>query len=152
MTADADYLAALEAWKTERLAKLKAPNGWLNIIGRYWLNHGPATVGSAANNDIVLSAGPARVGTITQDDSGVTFTPADGGETIRLKLDKKHPPQFTVGPLLLEVTSLNGDNALRVRDTESAAPAAFPGIDYFDVEARVAHRRRLGAATKSRAA
>ena len=32
-----------------------------------------------------------------------------------LKLSKYSPPRFTAGNLLLEVTSLNGENALRVQ-------------------------------------
>ena len=132
MTAPADYLAALDAWKQTRLANLKAPGGWLNIIGRWRLEAGSVTVGAAADNDIVLSTGPGHVGTVTQDEIGaVSFTPADGGPRLELKLDKKKPPRFQVGSLLLEVTTLNGENALRVRDTASTAPAAFPGIDYF---------------------
>jgi len=134
MTAPTDYLAALEAWKVRRLTNLKAPNGWLNIIGRYWLEPGSSTVGSAADNDIVLSAGPAHVGTITEDDEGVTFTPANGGEPVHLQLSKYKPPQFDVDSLLLEVTSMNGDNALRVRDKASTAPANFPGIEYFPAQ------------------
>lgn len=130
-TIPADYPAQFEAWKERRLKNLKAANGWLNIIGRYWLEAGSVTVGSAEDNDIVLSAGPAHVGTITEDANGVTFTPADGGAPLRLALDKKKPPQFEVGSLLLEVTTMNGENALRVRDKESKAPDAFPGIAYF---------------------
>jgi uncharacterized protein (DUF1684 family) len=129
-----DYTQALDAWKTRRLAALKAPNGWLNIIGRYWLEAGTVTVGTAADNDIVLSAGPAHVGALTEDAAGVTFTPADGGPVQVLKLDKKRPPQFTVGTLLLEVTSLNGQNALRVRDTASQAPDRLQAIEYFPVD------------------
>lgn len=131
MTAPADYLAALEAWKARRLRNLKAPNGWLNIIARHWLEGGTVKVGSAWDNDIVLSSGPAEVGTLTEDETGVSFTPAEGGETIRLKLDRKKPPQFQVGNLLLEVTTMNDEHALRVRDTTSSAPTAFPGIEYF---------------------
>jgi uncharacterized protein (DUF1684 family) len=127
-----DYLADLQAWKLKRLAALKAPDGWLNIIGRFWLEAGTVTVGSAADNAIILSAGPAHVGSLTQDAAGgVTFTPADGSAAQVLKLDKHHPPRFTVGTLLLEVTTLNGQNALRVRDTVSTAPAALTSIDYF---------------------
>ncbi len=29
---------------------------------------------------------------------------------------------------------MNGDNALRIRDTASAAPGAFPGIEYFPAQ------------------
>ena len=82
-TTAATYSADIEAWKERRMRNLKAPNGWLNIIGRYWLEQGSVTVGSAEDNGIVLSAGPAHVGTITEDETGVTFTPADGGEPKR---------------------------------------------------------------------
>ena len=133
MTTQANYPAELEAWKERRMRNLKAPNGWLNIIGRYWLEQGSVTVGSASDNDIVLAAGPAHVGTITEDETGVTFAPADGGTPLRLQLNKQRPPQFDVGSLLLEVTTMNGENALRVRDKESKGPAAFPGIEYFPI-------------------
>jgi len=134
MTIPADYPDQLAAWKERRLRNLKAANGWLNLIGRYWLDEGSVTVGSAADNDIVLTTGPAHVGTVTEDAEGVTFTPADGGETIRLKLNKQKPPQWEVGSLLLEVTTMNGENALRIRDKDSTAPAVFPGITYFPVQ------------------
>lgn len=134
MTNSADYLAALDAWKATRLANLKAPNGWLNIIGRFVLDPGTASVGTAADNDIVISAGPAHLGTVTQEtDRTVTFQPT-AGEAIHITPHKKHPPRFQVGDLLCEVTTVNGDNALRIRDTASTAPAAFPGIDYFPAQ------------------
>ena len=101
MAAPDTYLAQLDAWKLKRLAALKGPEGWLNIIGRFWLDTGTVTVGSADDNDLVLPAGPAHVGAITQDASGgVTFTPADGGAPQVLKLDKHHPPRFSVDNLL----------------------------------------------------
>lgn len=127
-----DYEANLDAWKAKRVANLKAPEGWLNIIGRFWLETGTVTVGTAADNDLVISAGPDHVGSFTQDAEGnVTFTPADGGAPQVLKLDKYHPPRFTVGNLLLEVTTLNGENALRIRDTASTAPNELEDLEYF---------------------
>ena len=134
MTIPSDYAAQFAQWRDKRLANLKAADGWLNIIGRYWLEDGNARVGSAADNDIVLSAGPARVGTLTQDEKGVLYTPADGSAPIQLSLDKAKPPRFQCGSLLLEVTSLNGENALRVRDTESPVPATLKSIDSFPLD------------------
>jgi len=134
MAAPSDYLTEFEAWKLKRLANLKGPEGWLNIIGRFWLEAGTVTFGSAADNDLVLSAGPAHAGAVTQDEAGgVTFTPV-GGAPQTIKLDKKHPPRFTVETLLCEVTTLNGENALRIRDTVSTAPAALTGIEYFPTD------------------
>jgi uncharacterized protein (DUF1684 family) len=131
-TVPPDYFAQLDAWKARRLAALQAPDGWLNIIGRWWLEPGTVTVGKGAANDIVLPAGPEKLGTLTQDEKGVvTFAPAKGEATIRVVPDKKHPPQFMLGELLLEITSLNGQNALRIRDMHSAEPQKLRPIQYF---------------------
>ena len=131
---DAAYRAALDDWREKRLAALKAPDGWLNLIARDWLTTGSFTVGSAPDNAIVLPAGPAHLGTLTQhEDGSADFAPADGAPATHLVPDKKKPPKVLVAGLLLELTTINGENALRVRDTQSAAPAAFPGIESFPV-------------------
>lgn len=135
MTAPAAYLAAIEAWKSKRLADLKAPAGWLNLVGRWWLSAGMVSVGSGADNDLVLPVGPERLGTLTQSASGAAdFVPADGSPAVHLEPSKKNPPKFLLHDLLLELTTINGENALRVRDTRSTAAETFPGFDYFDVK------------------
>jgi len=134
MTTSTDYLAQLDAWKQKRVTNLKAANGWLNIIGRWWLEPGTVSVGSAPDSDLVLSVGPAKLGTVTQDDSGVTFTPANGDKPIHIVPNKEKPPQFLLEGLLVEITTLNGENAIRIRDTNSAEPAKLAPIDYFPVK------------------
>ena len=130
-----DYARSLDSWRADRIRSLTAEDGWLNIIGRWPLETGSVKIGSSSDNNIVLSTGPAGVGTLTQDDAGqVFFAPGDGGPAVNLVLDKKHPPRFTSGDLLLEVTTLNGSNALRVRDTKSPARESFPGIDHFPTD------------------
>lgn len=130
-----DYSAQLDAWKTKRRAALTAPNGWLNIIGRWWLSEGTVSIGSAEGNDLVLPAGPAQLGTLTQAADGiVTFAPAGGGESIRLVPNKKAPPNFERDGLLVEITTLNGENAVRVRDTRSTAPSALEELTYFPTD------------------
>ncbi|WAJ27993.1 DUF1684 domain-containing protein [Antarcticirhabdus aurantiaca] len=127
-----DLKADHDAWKARRLAALAAPDGWLNIIGRYPLETGTVSVGSAAGNDIVLPAGPDVVGRLTQGEDGrVVFSPADGGQDLDLPLSKSNPPRFTAGSLLLEVTTLNGENALRVRDTASTAARDLKPLHTF---------------------
>lgn len=134
MPAPADYLAQLDAWKALRLKNLKAPNGWLNLIGRWPLDPGTVSLGTASDNDIVLSAGPARLGTVTQDERGITFVPANGSAPVIVTPDKKHPPQFTVDGLLIEIMTLNGENAVRIRDTSSTEPDRLAPIDCFPAD------------------
>lgn len=130
-----DFTTDHAEWQARRLAALKAPDGWLNIIAREWLSQGTSTVGSAPDNDIVLPTGPAYIGTLMQDaNGGVTYTPADGGTPEVLKLSKYSPPRFTAGGLLLEVTTLNGENALRVRDTASRKGDELEPLEYFPLD------------------
>lgn len=130
-----DYTETITAWQGQRHAHLSAEDGWLNVIGRFWLEPGTASVGSADTNDIVLSAGPARLGSITQDHQGVSFQPAEAGTApIQLKLDPANPPRFSLGSLLLEVTSMEGRHALRVRDRDAPARVNFAGLSYFPTD------------------
>jgi len=127
-----EYDAKIKDWQGQRFAHLTAEDGWLNVIGRFWLEDGTSTVGSAAINDIVLSAGPAQLGSITQDRGSVTFQPAEvGALPIVLKIDPANAPRFALGSLRLEVTTMDGRNALRIRDIDASVRVNFPGLPYF---------------------
>ena len=54
----------LATWKATRLATLQAEDGWLNLTDRLDIPSGPQTVGSAPDNDLVLSRRPAHLGTL----------------------------------------------------------------------------------------
>lgn len=128
-----DAKTGFAAWRERRLADLARPDGWLNIVGRYPLENGRFRIGSGQDNDIVLPTGPTEVGTLTQDETGVRFQPAGGAEQ-RLALSKSAPPRFSSGNLLLEVTTLNGENALRVRDTTPLEGERLPKLTAFSYD------------------
>src|SRR4051812_47308389 len=50
------------AWRTDRVTRLTKPDGWLSLIGLHFLKDGANTLGSAKDNDVVLSGGPAHLG------------------------------------------------------------------------------------------
>ena len=54
----------IDAWRAQREAGLRAPDGWLSVVGLHWLREGTSTVGSAKGSDILLPLpAPPRVGT-----------------------------------------------------------------------------------------
>ena len=55
----------VESARARRAERLKAPTGWLTLVGLDWLNDGKNTLGSAADNNIVLAKAPAHLGSIT---------------------------------------------------------------------------------------
>ena len=100
MTSDQDYTHRIEAWRAERLARLMAEDGWLNIIGRWWLEQPSIAIGAADDNDVVLPVGPAYAGTLAREAGGtIVFRPADGGAPMRLTPDKKQPVTFHGRPV-----------------------------------------------------
>ncbi len=106
MTAPAEYVL----WQADRLAALSAEDGWLNLTDRLEIPDGPQRVGAAADNDLILSHGPDHLGTLLPGfrfDTGAVQQEfrAEGGN-----------PVLRVPPFLLEIHTVEGQPALRVRD------------------------------------
>ena len=99
----------LTQWKADRLKALTAPDGWLNLTDRLEIPPGPQTVGSSADNALILSHGPAHLGTLHP---GWQFQTAQGTQSFH----QNGNPQLTVPPFLLEIHSVDDRPALRVRD------------------------------------
>jgi uncharacterized protein (DUF1684 family) len=142
--AGADHAKQIETWRAQRVERLKAPNGWLSLIGLHWLKDGKNSVGSAKGNDVVLAAGPAKLGTVTLKDGKATIEidpksaatidgkPARSAEL----LDDSHEKPTTVafGTASFYLIDRNGKKALRVKDSEAKTRKQFHGIDYFAID------------------
>jgi hypothetical protein len=129
-----DYEADLAQWRTDRLAELIAPRGWLSLIGLHWLQDGANTFGSAADNPVRLPAPiPAQLGRYTLQDSTVRTQIIAGDSLLVVNTDST---EFRYGPiewLLIE----RGDRwGVRVRDTTLPTRITLEPIDYFTVDPR----------------
>lgn len=137
------YEAELEAAHAARVARLRAPTGWLSLVGKIFLHEGAATLGADATCAARLPAGPAVVGALTVRGTRVTLDVADGvevsiaGEPIRSRVLRSDaggaPDTLAVGDLLLQLMERGDTLALRVRDRRGAT-APFPGIDRFPAD------------------
>lgn len=102
-------------WQAERLAALVAPDGWLNLTDRVEVASGPQTVGSAPDNALVLTVGPARLGVLSVASPANATLLRDGVS----HAFQPHPgagPRLQIAGLLLEIHTVEGTPALRVRD------------------------------------
>ena len=140
----ADHVKQVEAWRAQRVERLKAPNGWLSLIGLHWLKDGKSSVGSAKGNDVVLAAGPAHLGAITLKDGKATIeidpksaATIDGKALASAELlDDSHEKPTTVafGTASFYLIDRNGKKALRVKDSEAKTRKQFKGIDSFAID------------------
>ncbi len=139
-----DYAKQIETWRAQRLERLKAPDGWLSLIGLHWLKEGRNTIGSAKGNDVVLAKGPAHVGTIALKEGRATITldpkaatTIDGKSAKSAELlDDSHPNPTRVafGTASFYVIDRNGRKALRVKDPQARTRTAFAGLDNYPVD------------------
>lgn len=104
-----------DMWKAKRLAALQAEDGWLNLTDRVDIPAGPQRVGRGPGNDLVLSVGPEHLGVLRLTEAGAEFTQPGQGARPFLPAPGGFP-QLRVDPLLLELHSVDGIPALRVRD------------------------------------
>ncbi len=145
---DAHYRMAVEQRRAQRVARLRAPGGWLSYIGSGRLRSGVHQVGSAAGNDVQLPAGPAHLGSLRIDaDAGVAFeAAADAAPTVRgqpfragrLDTDAAHGNQtrLALGEQEFYVVRTGNLFGWRFRDPHAAARGSFRGIDYFPIDPR----------------
>ena len=71
------YRAEFEAWKSERITRLRAEDGWLSLAGLLWLQKGENSFGSAADNTILFpEPAPAHVGVFTLREGKVSLVVA----------------------------------------------------------------------------
>lgn len=78
---EAAYLEEYQAWRQQRLERLKDKEGWLSLAGLYWLDEGVNRFGSDPDNDIQFPEKAAPFcGTLELNKGEVTLNVADGVE------------------------------------------------------------------------
>lgn len=139
------YEAEIMDWRAARLESLKAPNGYLNLAGLYWLTEGTSRFGSAADNDIVFPAYAAPyIGQLQTSADGVVLVAEPGVDvryeeipvsSIHISDDTtENPVTITHRSFAWTVVKRDDRFGLRLRDFEHPAIKAFPPIDYFAID------------------
>lgn len=138
----ADYLKKLDAWSAQRVADLKADDGWLNLVGLFWLDEGKNTFGSGSQNALVFPAGSIdeyagyfeRTGNtvrLVTNNAGIQVDGKHAGNTVIFGDDVQNIPVISSGSLRWTVIKRADKIGIRVRDLKSPAPVAFNGIERF---------------------
>lgn len=138
--------AETQKWHDARVARLKADDGWLTLVGLRWLDEGDNAAGSSDKAPVELpQKAPAAFGVFTRHGKAVSFKPADGVQVTvngkpfaggAIKTDEEGAPDvLRYGTLQLLVIDRGERVGVRVRDSEAEARKSFHGIDRFPVSA-----------------
>jgi uncharacterized protein (DUF1684 family) len=148
----ADATLAWERWRESRLRALKAPDGWLTLVGLTFLEPGEWTIGADPTCRVCLpSASRPHLGTMRVTSDGVQFTQASDAQALKppitiegAEADASTPGSITLraddaggpsiirdGDLSITLIRRNGQLALRMRDNRSPRRHGLLSIPTF---------------------
>ena len=134
-----EHRSQVEAWHAARAARLRTREGWLALVGLFWLVPGENHVGAHPSSHVVLHGHeiPPRVGSIWLKDGQARFVPHDGvnlPETVlRDDLDG-NPTVLELGSVCFNVIKRGERLGVRVRDGAAPALESFTGLEHFPID------------------
>ncbi len=140
------YIDEIQEWHQNRIADLRAADGWLTLAGLFWLEPGPNTFGGDPTNDILFPTDKAApfLGTFYLSPEGVTVEINPHAEvwqgdervsTLALTDDKGTPTVLRHGTLSWFIIRRGDQMGVRLRDSESDYLHNFQSIDTFPIDA-----------------
>lgn len=158
----AAYKATIDAWHEQRIENLKKEDGWLALVGLFWLEPGENTFGSGPGNDLVFPEGKIaeQAGTFVLADNQVKVKLKEGvgiqldgkpvQETIVYSSDTVEAPKLKHGSLTWFVIKRGDKYGVRLLDTESDIRKNFAGIDRYEVNSAYNIQAKLEPNTTGR--
>ncbi len=148
VVAESDYRRGIDDWHQNRIASIKAAEGWLSFVGSGTVGIGGHRVGAGHDNDIVLAVGPDHLGVLTLAPAGeirlrvdqtsaatVDGQPAAGEITLLTQRDEDGPTRVYLGQAWFYVVRLgDGSTGWRLRDPDARPRQRFTGIERFPVD------------------
>ena len=141
-----EYISQIKSWHQKRIENLKKENGWLNLVGLFWLKKGKNTFGTNPHNDIIFPKGkaPGEIGAFILKDSVVTIK-INGGVDVTYNNRPVHemnlrtdlsgdPTELTLGFLKWFIIKRGERYGVRLRDLNAEMLNEFTGIDTFPID------------------
>jgi uncharacterized protein len=140
-----DYKKSIDEWKGKRIASLKSENGWLNLVGLYWLKEGQNPFGSSDINNIVFPENaPEFIGTIIlykgnlsisiNDDVDVLINDTLLKEYDILTDNDENTTLFKMGEFRWTIIKRGERYGIRLRDLKSPLISQINEIPSFPVD------------------
>ena len=140
------YQQEIDQWHKQRIKELRADDGWLNLVGLFWLKEGRSSFGSGKQNNIFFPKGTIAdyAGYFERSGKKIMLKVASG---VNIKVNGKpvheveifpgeteEVPVVTSGNLQWVIIKREDKIGLRLRDLKSPAVAKFKDVERFKVD------------------
>ena len=94
---DPKFVADVQKWRAERETRLRADDGWLTLVGLFWIEEGVSKIGSDPGSDVPLPAPlPKELGSIVLTKGEARFEPTRGVALKPTVLHDDNKPNYEV--------------------------------------------------------
>ncbi len=129
------YQQSIQQWQQQRQQNLRKEDGWLTLVGLFWLQPGDNSVGSDPSNALVFPRGPARLGTLRYQEGKVEYESPPGVHQLTIDPEEKE------GATIMRWETLSwylirrdGRLGVRLKDSQSPTRTGFQGLHYFPID------------------
>jgi uncharacterized protein (DUF1684 family) len=130
-----EFKAEIDQWRADRETRLRAEDGWLTLVGLFWIEQGVSNIGSDPGAEVPLPASlPRDLGTITLRKNIAEFKPAPGVPLKPVTMHDDEQPNYEVvslGSVSFYLIERGGRYGIRVKDSSSPARTHFAGLDWY---------------------
>lgn len=144
--AQKSYEKEIQTWRMQQEAQLKSDDGWLTVVGLFWLKEGANGFGTDPSSDITLpeASAPARAGVFEFHKGKVTLRVAEGvtiksqGRDViemEMKPDTSGKPDvISINDVAMHIIERGARYGVRVKDKNSRQRREFTGLKWFPVQ------------------
>lgn len=142
------YVDSINHWHQQRIQDLRAPDGWINLAGLFWLQPGINRLGSGLSNELIFQhpnmpekAGyfewkNDRVFWVTAPGVPITFQNQPIDKLLMMGSDNRTFPQLSLNHFRWNIIVRGDKIGVRFRDLASPALQSFKAIPRFPVLAQ----------------
>lgn len=146
-SAPVSHEQTIREWQTRRAERLKAEDGWLSLVGLFWLQEGENRFGSDRTKNRVLfpAKAPADAGTFELKAGRVTLDarapmtidgkPVSGPVALQDDSDPNQKPTIVeLGSMRFQIIKRGTRYGVRIKDPEAETRTHFAGLEYFPID------------------
>lgn len=145
-----DYKSQISEWDINRVKRLKAVDGWINLSGLLWLSEGKSKIGSDKNNEIFITSetNPNAIMPYAADlhfsngvvwlkniiDKNIKVNGKFQKEILLFHKDSVENPMVECNNLRWTIIKRDNDYAVRLRDLDNKLLSSFKGIKRYEID------------------
>ena len=140
---EAKHQQEITQWQENRAERLLREDGWLTLVGLFWLEEGQNVVTLPSGQTLRLTRNGEKA-TLTPDPSmTVDGKPLSGPSELRNDADPNGPTIVQMGSIRFNAIKRGERLGLRVKDANARTRTEFAGLEYYPIDAQWRVEARL---------